>query len=320
VTTTPNVGVPVAPAVKALADAFDRDDRSAISRAMADAHADDLIRSFRSGGEPWPSTKRSAAFALDLALTGLQAESRYTKEEAGRLLAEYTVRVRTADTNDAFECAWLRTAVAGLEGLFNPATSAALVDYAATRCPADPRLRLAVAVVHDQELAIGAPPREPGAAPQPVSEGERRILDAYAAAFLPGTEHEARLRGAWVHFRAGRFSDALALLDVAPGAPPDAPTRYLFDLVRGQVLRSLDRPDDAAAAFRAALDGWPKAQSARVALMTLLVSRGQLEDAAMLAEEVQTADSTDLDPWWVYWFGDGRQFTATRAALREVVR
>ncbi len=320
VTTTPNVGVPVAPAVKALADAFDRDDRPAITRAMADAHADDVIRSFRSGGGPWSSTRRSAAFALDLALTGLQAESRYTKEEAGRLLAEYTIRVRTSGTNDSFECAWLRTAVAGLEGIFNPGTSSALVDYAATRCPGDPRFLLAVAVVRDQQLSIGASPRDAGAPAAAVSDGESRILEAYTAAFLPGTEHEARLRAAWVHFRAGRFSDGLALLDAAKGEPPDAPTRYLFDLVRGQLLRSLGRADEAAAAFTSALDVWPRAQSARAALMTLRLSRGQLGEAAALAEDIQKADTADQDPWWVYWFGDGRQFTVTRAALREIVR
>jgi VWFA-related protein len=320
VTTTPNVGVPVAPAVKALADAFDRDDRAAISRAMADAHADDVIRSFRSGGSPWPSTQRSAALALDLALTGLQAPSRFTKEEAGRLLAEYTIRVRAGATNDTFECAWLRTAVAGLEGLFDPGISSTLIDYAATRCPADPRFLLAVAVVRDQQLAIGANPREPGAPASPVSEGEARMLEAYTAAFLPGTEHEARLRAAWGHVRAGRFGDALALLDAARGDAPDIPTRYLFALVRGQVLRLLGRPAEAAEAFKAALEAWPRAQSARAALMTLLVSGGQLDAAAVLSEEIQKADPADLDPWWVYWFGDGRQFTATRAALREVVR
>ncbi len=153
-----------------------------------------------------------------------------------------------------------------------------------------------------------------------MSDGESRILEAYTAAFLPGTEHEARLRAAWVHFRAGRFSDGLALLDAAKGEPPDAPTRYLFDLVRGQLLRSLGRADEAAAAFTSALDVWPRAQSARAALMTLRLSRGQLGEAAALAEDIQKADTADQDPWWVYWFGDGRQFTVTRAALREIVR
>ena len=38
------------------------------------------------------------------------------------------------------------------------------------------------------------------------------------------------------------------------------------------------------AAFRAALQAWPGAQSARVALMTLLVVRGNREEAAALAE------------------------------------
>jgi len=314
------VGTPVAPEVRVLANAFDRDDRTAISRAMADVHADTVIRQFRDSGDPWPSARRRAVFALDLALAGLQAESRFTKEEAGRLIGEYTSRVRGANTDDGFECAWLRTAVAGLEGLFSPGTSAAFVEHAATRCPGDPRLRLAIAVVRDQEMSIGASPHEPGTPPVPVGEGEQRVLDAYRAAYAPGTEHEARLRAAWLQFRGGRFAEALALVDGAAGEPPDAPVRYLRDLVRGQILRSLGRPDDAAASFRAALEAWPRAQSARAALMTLQVSRGELDEGAALAESIQTAPPADQDPWWVYWFGDGRQFTVTRAALRAVLQ
>ncbi|MEO8484211.1 MAG: VWA domain-containing protein [Acidobacteriota bacterium] len=321
ISTRPPVGTPVAPDVRTLADAFDRDDRTTLSRAMAEVHADDVLRRFRDGGLPWPAApRRAAAFALDLALAGLQAESRFTKEEAARLLGEYTIRVRAENVNDAFECAWLRTAVAGLEGLFNPLTSTPFAERAIERCPADSRLRLAVAVVRDQQMAIGVAPREAGAAAVPVDEGERRILDAYTAAFSGSTEHEARLRAAWLQFRAGRFTDALALIDAAKGEPPDAPVRYLRDLVRGQILRSLGRLDDAAASFRLALDTWPRAQSARAALMTLLVARGQFEDAAALAESIQTADAADNDPWWVYWIGDGRQFTMTRAALREVLQ
>jgi len=72
--------------------------------------------------------------------------------------------------------------------------------------------------------------------------------------------------------------------------------------------------------LRAALEAWPRAQSARAALMTLQVSRGELDEGAALAESIQTAPPADQDPWWVYWFGDGRQFTVTRAALRAVLQ
>ena len=85
------------------------------------------------------------------------------------------------------------------------------------------------------------------------------------------------------------------------------------ELVRGQVLRALGRTDEAVAAFRAALAAWPGAQSARVALMTLLVSRGDRDGAGALAEAAQTASDDDFDPWWTYWLGDFRALSGDRS-------
>ena len=96
--------------------------------------------------------------------------------------------------------------------------------------------------------------------------------------------------------------------------------RYFADLVRGQILRALGRSDDAVAAFRAALATWPGAQSARVALMTLLVNRGDREEAAALAEAALTASEDQFDPWWTYWLGDFRAFPAMLENLRELGR
>ena len=70
------------------------------------------------------------------------------------------------------------------------------------------------------------------------------------------------------------------------------------------------RSDDAIASYRAALEVWPGAQSARVALMTLLVSRGRRDEAANLAEAAQTAGDDPSIPWWTYWLGDFRGYPA----------
>jgi hypothetical protein len=74
------------------------------------------------------------------------------------------------------------------------------------------------------------------------------------------------------------------------------------------------------AAFRAALTEWPGAQSARVALMTLLVNRGERGEAAALAESVETAPDEQFDPWWMYWLGGLRRYPADISALRELAR
>ena len=96
--------------------------------------------------------------------------------------------------------------------------------------------------------------------------------------------------------------------------------RYLTNLVRGQVLRAKGRSDEAVAAYRSALVTWPGAQAARVALMTLLVSRGERDEAAALAEATQTASENEFDPWWTYWLGAFPSYPALLGRLRELAR
>ena len=113
------------------------------------------------------------------------------------------------------------------------------------------------------------------------------------------TQAEARLRAAWLLRRSGHPDRALATLDAAHEPSPDRQVRYLGELVRGEILRALGREADAAAALRSALAEWPGAQSARVALMTLLVRRGERAEAASLAEAIETASDEQFDPWWM---------------------
>ena len=82
-----------------------------ISRPCSAASADRMRR-----GRTRP--KRTAVFALELAVAALQSHNQYARDEGGRLLAEYNARVRQPEGADAFECSWLWTEVAALEGLF----------------------------------------------------------------------------------------------------------------------------------------------------------------------------------------------------------
>jgi hypothetical protein len=137
---------------------------------------------------------------------------------------------------------------------------------------------------------------------------------------FPETDAEARVRAAWLLRRAGQLPRALALLDGIREPSSDRQVRYLAELVRGEILRAIGRGDAAVAAYRAALVEWPGAQSARVALMTLLVSRGERAEAAALAESVETADNEQFDPWWMYWLGGFRRYPTDISALRELAR
>jgi VWFA-related protein len=314
---------PVAPAVRELADAFERDDRAAIANAMSGSKGESLIRAFRDGGSPWPaSPRRTAAFALDLAAAGMRADFLFTRQESSRLLAQYALQVRQPQPNDPFECAWLRVATEGLEGLFEPSVGATFVTRAAERCPADPRFTLAMAVIRDQQVRLGesalAPAREPA---KTIPDGQQRALDALAlAAAKAETKHEAIARTAWLHFRGARYAEGLKTIDTLTTPAPEPAVQYLVDVIRGQLLRALDRPDEAIAAFRAALVTWPRGQAARLALMTLLVNRGQHDEAAALADQIETATVDDTDPWWLYWVGDYRTYSQARAQLRELMQ
>ena len=137
---------------------------------------------------------------------------------------------------------------------------------------------------------------------------------------FPETEAEARVRAARFLYGLGSFERALEVLNGGTAQSTDKEVQYLADLIRGQILRALGRSDDAVNAFRAALATWPGAQSARVALMTLLVSRGEREEAAALAEAAQTASENEFDPWWTYWLGDFRSYPAMLDKLRELGR
>jgi VWFA-related protein len=304
------------PDVVALADVFDRRDAQAFEKALAQSNdLANVIRGLRQSDSPWPENRRrSAVFALELGLAGLRSDNRDARDEGGRLLAEYHVRVREPAGADAFECAWLVTETTALEGLFIPEYALQFVPRALQRCPSNARLTLGYALVSEQQWIQG----------RATAAQEPEILNRYEQAMkFPETEPEARVRAARFLYGLRQFDRGLAMLDgiKLPTAPPsDLELRYFASLIRGQLLRASGRLDEATAAYRAALAAWPGAQSAQVALMTLSVIRGHREDAGALAETIQMAPVDQYDPWWTYWLGDYRAYPAVLEKLRELGR
>ena len=109
------------PTSRRMADAFDRGEPD-FQRGLADTpDLANLLRNFRGSDAPWPDApRRTAVFALELAVAALRSDNQNARDEGGRLLAEYNVRLRQPEGADAFECSWLWTEVAALEGLFMP--------------------------------------------------------------------------------------------------------------------------------------------------------------------------------------------------------
>jgi len=79
--------------VQALADAFDRGDYDVFQRALG--RSSDLagtIRGFRMSDSPWPNDpRRTAVFALEMAIAGLRSQNGYARDEGGRLLVRQHV-------------------------------------------------------------------------------------------------------------------------------------------------------------------------------------------------------------------------------------
>ncbi len=297
--------------VQAIADAFDQGEAD-FQRALGQTQdLTTLLRNFRASDAPWPNApRRTAVLALELSVAALRSDNRYARDEGGRLLAEYSVRVRQPGEPDAFECSWLWTEVAALEGLFMADSAMLFVPKAVERCPAEGRLHLAHALVSEQQWLRGTA----------GSNEEANIFERYKSAMkFSETAAEARMRAAWFLSRIGKLDEALALIEPRPTVT-DRYVLYLTDLVRGQIFRARGSLDDAAKAYRDALATWPDAQSARVALMTLQLSRGDRQEAGNLAEAAETAPGDQFDPWWTYWLGDYRVYPAIVAKLREIAQ
>jgi VWFA-related protein len=303
----------VSPEVHALADLFDKGSHDVVqSRLRESKDLAAVLHDFRTLDSPWADdSKRTAVFALELAVAGLRSGDKRAGDEAGRILSEFSARIHTPGPPEAFECAWLETEADAFAGALMSDAAMAYVSRAAERCSGSARLQLAYAVLSDQRwLRVAS-----------RTSGESEVLPRYERAMkFPETEAEARVRAAWLLRRTGDLKRALTLVEGIHEPSSDRQVRYLVELIRAELLRKLGRAEDAAAAYRAALAEWPGAQSAQVGLMTLLVAKGERGEASQLADSIETARDEQFDPWWMYWLGGLRRYPADIAALREMVR
>jgi tetratricopeptide (TPR) repeat protein len=287
-------------------------------RALPDPER--TLREFDEAANPWPAMpRREAAFALDLAEPGLFSTRPDGREAALKMIARFGRLVRHPLEADVFERYWHFAALTVLQGALRPEAAAPLVAQALARFPDEPQFVLAQAIVHDQRTVVSGA-RSAAEMQQAVARLDEVRQQYLAAVALPQAAVEARIRLAWLLHRLRQHDEARDQLTAAAAAPIQDPSlRYLQQLFIGHVLAALDRPDDAQAAFRGALAVMP-AQSARVALMNTLLLQGDHRGAEAIAEQIQSANSTTLDPWTMYWQGQYRLYPMAMARLRELIR
>ncbi len=217
-----------------------------------------------------------------------------------------------------FESEWLRAEIALLEGIVNPNRAERFIAAIRKRNPDEPRVVLALAIEDDQRTS---PLNRAHTSPEDLTAAlhDYASADAFAGLMFPALRPEVRIRQGWLTHRMGKDQDALALLDAVDTKGLDGALAYYRSLFRGRVLESLHRPVDAEAAYRAALELMPSAQSPRIALTALLFRSPTRSDAEALAASIETS-GPGADPWWVYWQGDYRNFRSIIAQLHEDLR
>jgi hypothetical protein len=139
-----------------------------------------------------------------------------------------------------------------------------------------------------------------------------------AAAEREEVRDEARIRAGFAACQLGRNIEAKALLDGARSSS-DRSLAYLRSLFSGRVADALGADADAETAYRAALEAYPEAQSARIGLALALfrMNRNDEADTAMHAARQVSDDA--VDPWEDYFTPDARSVGDWLAAMRKAL-
>ena len=229
---------------------------------------------------------------------------------------------------------WMHAASALIEGTASGAALELHVTHALTRFPDDPALVMARAVAAelragpDQRTASGTrAPGEPAEIPLGADSAYATapltltVFRLQQAAKVPEIRREALLRLGYTALRQGQAQAALDhLAAVGPaGAGADPFIDYLVFLFRGRALDRLKRWEDAAVAYRQAVDLQP-AQSAELALAAALFRAGHRAEAAAVADRSLTRREAAPDPWLFYGQADFRHWSTLIDRLRSAIQ
>jgi len=119
---------------------------------------------------------------------------------------------------------------------------------------------------------------------------------------------------------SGNDDEAAAILTRATQSEDDA-TGYLAAMFLGGLRERQQRFDEAAAAYRAAIERFPRGHAGYIGLSELLQRGGHADEAAVaLRELLKSGASPTREPLWWYQFEPPGTAEARLAALRKDVR
>jgi tetratricopeptide (TPR) repeat protein len=295
---------------------------------------------------PRAEARRAAVAGFLLELTAARLESDW-----GRLsdLIEWTcVQLRTQAAPAEFERAWHAAshALAGrararlwLLGAYarlphqKPTNAPPPEDqpvparhlmHALERFPDDPRFQLSRVVAwtwgRDAEPTRNVRARDDDR-PRPIRRAPQleALVTLEPLTSVTEVAAEAFVRVGAIHFTVNDFAAALRAFERAQAIAAEPAMKYVAFLSAGRALEALERPADAIRAYQRALEIVPDAESATVALASLLFMRDEREAAVPMIDRVFNRPPAATDPGRLIIYGSYLRWPELKAAMRKAI-
>ncbi|HVQ41913.1 MAG TPA: tetratricopeptide repeat protein, partial [Vicinamibacterales bacterium] len=185
--------------------------------------------------------------------------------------------------------------------ILNPKLEIKHLEHVRKRFPEEARFMLAEGIARDRFWQDDATQAYGALANDPVVGGE------------------AMMRMGVMLVQMGRREDALTHFDRAEFLTRDRYVIYLVKYFRGRIAESQRRNVEALDAYRGAVAAWPRAQSATLALASLLFQSGRRAEAQELAAAMLEANPRPADPWREYVHADNRFWPLLVGKLRAEI-
>jgi tetratricopeptide (TPR) repeat protein len=137
---------------------------------------------------------------------------------------------------------------------------------------------------------------------------------------IPEVAPEAWLRTGLIYVTVSDHDAALKAFETAQPLAGTAQLKYLSHFLAARSLEALQRPDEAAAQYRRALDVLPGAESATIALSSLLFLRGESEPSIAMISEAFGKTMATVDPGRLTGYGAYLYWPEIKAAMRAALR